>query len=489
MLQPEPASGFRVLPLFTTGGAFDGYRPPGVLDGLAAFAEGDGRVTVLATHELEGGKGYPYALPDGRQLKGARITRFTLDAGARRIVAAGLAFRDLRDRAGAAQRVPLEVLCSAAGYEPGSFGFVDRVFFVNEEVSKAEGHPHGGSVYALDVRGETLWAAPELGRGSWENVAAVTTPDGAEPDGHVALLLGDDLEYGRAPLYLWIGRKRPGGSFLERNGLARGQLHVWVADNGDRTPQDWTGSGTRRAGRFVPLAARLADPGPGTDALGYRDDTALRIEAERLGAFMFSRPEDLHADPRDGTRVAFASTGHGQKFPADDWGGIYLLELQFSPDGDAFVARAELTLLYDSDDTGDIGIRNPDNLVWAGDGALYVQEDKAVKRARFGAASGREASVWRLDPRRPETPQRLATIDRRAVPSGATDAKAGELGAWESSGIIDVTALLPGPTAEIRLLLDVQAHGVTDGPVGGARDLVQASQLLLLEGPALTPVP
>ena len=183
------------------------------------------------------------------------------------------------------------------------------------------------------MAGEVLWALPELGRGSWENSAAVATPDGERPDGHVALLLGDDLEFGRAPLYLWLGRKIPGGNFLERNGLARGQLHVWVAGNGDRTPQQWSGSGSVRTGRFVPLAARTADgkPGPATDGAGYFNDTELRRRAEALGAFMFSRPEDLHTNPRGGTQVAFASTGHGGQFPADDWGNVYLIDLDFAP--------------------------------------------------------------------------------------------------------------------------------------------------------------
>ena len=107
---------------------------------------------------------------------------------------------------------------------------MDRLVLAHEEVTRSEGHPHGGTIFALDVSGEVLWALPELGRGSWENSAAVSTPDGDRPDGHVALLLGDDLEFGRAPLYLWIGRKVPGGSFTERNGLARGRLHVSVPD-------------------------------------------------------------------------------------------------------------------------------------------------------------------------------------------------------------------------------------------------------------------
>ena len=501
MLVPVVAAGFSSQVLLTTGEAIGSYRPPGVLDGMVAFAAREaGSVDLFVTHELEASEGRSYRLANGTELNGSRITRFGLDRQKRQITSARLAYREVRDRSGrvvvdAAQlsettgrgAAGLESFCSASGWSAGEYGFADRLVLAHEEVTRTEGHPHGGTIYALDVDGETLWALPELGRGSWENSAALDTPDGSRPDGHVALLLGDDLEFGRAPLYLWIGRKVPGGTFIERNGLARGQLHVWVAANGDRTPQQWFGSGTERAGRFVPLATRTADGKPGreTDTAGYFNDPELRRQAEVLGAFMFSRPEDLHTNPRSGTEVVFASTGHGSRFPADDWGNVYLIDVQFVPGVEGTLAsEARMRLFYDSDDLGDRGLRNPDNLVWATDGTIYVQEDRATKRARFGADSGQEASVWALDPSGTSAPRRIAMIDRRAVPAGSTDSKAGETGAWESSGIVDVTQLLGGAPGEILLLANVQAHGVTDGPIGGRGSLVEASQLLLLSGAA-----
>lgn len=498
MLVPESGTEFEVRILHATGDTFGDYRPPGVLDGMVAFARDDDAeaVNLFVTHELEAGEGPEYRLANGTELTGSRITRFTLDRRTRRITSADLAYREVRDRSGrvvtdAAQlnehggrgTAGLESFCSASGWSPGEYGFVDRLVLAHEEVTRSEGHPHGGTIFALDVSGEVLWALPALGRGSWENSAAISTPDGDRPDGHVAVLLGDDLEFGRAPLYLWIGRKVPGGNFIERNGLASGQLHVWVADGGDRTPQQWSGAGTFRRGRFVPLPTRTADgqPTPVTDASGYFDDPELRRRAEALGAFVFSRPEDLHTNPRSGTQVVFASTGHGDQFPADDWGDVYLINVNFREDGaGGLEAEAELKLFYDSDESADFGLRNPDNLVWSGDGAIYVQEDRATKLARFGAESGREASVWALDPTGAEPPRRIAVIDRRVVPAGSTDSKAGELGAWESSGIVDVTRLFDGAPGEVFLLANVQAHGVTDGPIGGPQGLVEASQLLLL---------
>ena len=94
-----------------------------------------------------------------------------------------------------------------------------------------------------------------------------------------------------------------------------------------------------------------------------------------------------------------------------------------------------------------------------------MQEDRATKLAGFGRESQREASVWALDPAGHGDPRRIAVVDRSAVPPGSSDSKATELGAWESSGIVDVTGLLGGAPGEVLLLVNVQAHGVTDGPL------------------------
>lgn len=503
MLRATGNGGFHVTSLFTVGESIGGYQPPGVLDGTAAFRQSNGAVRVIFNHELDSDEGYPFRLANGLELTGSRLSYLDIDRVTRRIVGAGPVISRMVDRSGhevtsatqinergaAGGRRGLEALCSAAGYARGEFGFVDDIVLTHEEVSAREGHPHGGSVWALEVATGMLYALPQIGRGSWENSTALAMPDADRPDGHIALLLGDDVEFGRAPLYLWIGRRRPMGNFVERNGLADGALSVWVADNNVRSPADWAGSGTTQHGRFVQLPVRDATAAgrSGYDVRGYLDDTTLRKQAESLGAFMFSRPEDLHTNPVNPRQAVFASTGHGLISPADDWGDIYLADVEFAPQPrGGWHATAKLALLYDSDETGDAGIRSPDNLVWARDGRIYVQEDKAVKRAIFGGSSGREASIWQLDPAQPRRSLRIAEIDRTAVPAGATDAGRSEIGKWESSGVLDLSELL-GQPGETVLLTTVQAHGVEDGPIGGASHLVEAGQLLLLTRPGAGP--
>jgi hypothetical protein len=495
MLQVLPDSGFEVRVLFTVGDRIGLYQPPGILDGLGAWRVDDSTLRVVANHEFGATSGYAYRLANGTELRGSRVSYFDIDPRSLQIQVAGLAFDGIRDRRARvvtrsgqiserndAPDAGLDALCSGAAYSAGQGGFVDDLFFTHEEVSAREGHPHGGTVWVLDLAGRELWALPDLGRGSWENVSALDAPPG-----FIALLLGDDLEFGGAPLYLYVGRKLTDGDFPARNGLRDGRLHVWVSDRGERSPADWRSTGAQRAGRFLPLPAR--DPAragaAGYDSDGYLDDTTLRKEAWRHGAFAFSRPEDVHTNPARGTQAVFSSTGHGDRFPDDDWGTLYRIDARFDAADDGWPAVvATLTILHDGDDFAGRGIRNPDNLTWASDGMVYVQEDKATKRARFATGEGIDASIWRIDPLQPDDYQRIAVIDREVLrPPGVQDAKAGRFGAWESSGIIDISPLLQLAPGRLALLLTVQAHGLRGGPVGGRGELVEGGQLLLLTRP------
>jgi hypothetical protein len=493
---PEPSQvtgllGWTTKPLFTVGESVDGYRPPGILDGLGAQKISRNTVRVYANHELGNGAGYEYTLANGTRLRGARISYFDIDRASRDLCGAGLAYEAVYDRFGnpvvAAGQINetghatngFNRFCSSSFYDRGDYGFKDDVYITGEETSN-------GSQWALDVRDRTVWACPELGRGGWENVSALDT--GCRDT--IALLMGDDVQ--EAPLYLWIGVKDRRGSFLERNGLAEGQLYAWCADNGDLTPEEFDAVGDSRAGRFLPVDAR--DPAmagmPGYDAQGYLNDVTLRAAAHALGAFHFSRPEDIHTNPHCGEQAVFASTGRGSIFPSDDWGTVYVVDVDFRRtrcrDCDDLPSHvhARLRVVASADElpVPDAGIRSPDNLTWARDGYVYVQEDRSVEIGDFGGATGREASIWKLDPVS-GAHWRIAEIDRSAVvPTGmgVTDPAPGDLGNWETSGIIDVTNLFPRRGDERILLIDTQAHSLTNGVIGGSSQLVQGGQLILM---------
>jgi endonuclease I len=510
MMKATPESGYLVTPLFTIGdtlrsstGALNAssagdYSPVGTLDGLGAYSLNANTVRVFSNHEIEvpstGSGGYPYTLANGTIMTkgGARVTYWDIDKTSRRVVDAGLAIARMYDRSGNVvtnasqlEMGGLDRTCSGSLYEPNLWGagrgLVDRSYIFGEETSTAFGHPHGGTFWALDTSNGDLWAMPDLGRGSWENAALVDTGTTT----HVAFLMGDDAA--SRPLYLYVGQKStaPGANYLERNGLKGGQLYVWKTTTGHTTPQQFNGTGSTRTGTWVAINARnVANAGTtGHDAQGYKNDTTLGTEAVGLGAFLFSRPEDLSTSPTDGSIVAFTSTGRGSVYPLDNWGDTYVLDIDF--DSNAIPTAGSIRILYDGDDAGgsqfmspEEGLRCPDNLDWADDGFIYVQEDQSNQVGSFGAA-GFETSIWRLNATTGAA-TRLAQTDRSTVvPLGSSDTNPSDVGNWESSGIIDVSTLF-GEAPGSLFLFDIQAHSINNGLIS-SKQLYEGGQLCLLE--------
>jgi endonuclease I len=521
LMKATPGAGYFVSPVFTIGDTVEGatgalnstsagnFSPPGTPDGLGAYSLNATTVRVFMNHEIalptSGSAAYPYTLANGVVITkgGARITYFDIDKSSRRVKDAGLAIRNIYDRSGnlvtnssQLDLGGLDRLCSASLHEPQAFGtnrgLVDRIYLTGEESSTPFGHPHGGTFWALDTATGNLWALPDFGRGSWENAAPVDTGNTT----HVAFLLGDDAP--ARPMYLYVGVKDTSQSanFIQRNGLSGGQLYVWKASNDNTTPEQFNGSGSFRSGTWVAINAKNAGAAgtTGHDAAGYKNDTTLKTEADAKKAFSFSRPEDLATNPADGTMVVFTSTGRGSIYPSDNWGDTYVIDIDFN--SFAVPESGFLRIIYSGDDSGkgqfaepESGLRCPDNLDWADDGSIYVQEDQSNQVGEFGK-TGFETSIWRLDVTgdlRSTNPveivaqaTRVAETDRSTVlPLGSTDGNTTDVGNWESSGIIDVSTLF-NEAAGTLFLFDIQAHSITNGQIA-AKNLFEGGQLCFLE--------
>ena len=153
-------------------------------------------------------------------------------------------------------------------------------------------------------------------------------------------------------------------------------------------------------------------------------------------------------------------------------------------------ASTSIAILYNANADPARQIRNPDNIDWSADGYLYMAENAATPGLfGEGAVNPHEASVLRLDPATAAV-LRVAEIDRSAAgPFGATDAAPSSFAAWESSGIVDVSALFGRPPGAL-FLADVQAGTIVDGPIA-AHGLGAGGQLVLIAAPGVqlpTPV-
>jgi serralysin len=479
--QVSGLNGYTVNPLFTVGDKIGSYAPPGILDGLGAFSLNDTTVRVFANHELAANNGYNYTLKNGLQLPGARVSYFDIDKASFQIVNSGLAFDTIINRAGevvdAASDLEfggLNRFCSAVLVEANQFGagngLTDRIFFTGEETS-------GGSQFALDTKTNTLYAVPWFGRAAWENVTEINTGT----TNKVAFIIGDDRA--NAPLLLYVGDKNAKGdrSFLDRNGLAKGKMYVWVADDVnsatdaiERSPSEFKGSGASTNGKFVEIP--YYDPTKanttGYDAQGFATQAKQDELAEAARFFKFSRPEDVATNPFDGTQVVLAATGNSAS--ADIWGTTYKIDVEFN-NITAGNITAKIDILYDGNDAGkqELGLRSPDNLDWADDGKIYINEDRSISAAQFGGAAKTEASIFRLDPNVADpakTLTRIAQIDRSAIPAGQTDTAPTDVGNWETSGILDVSKLFGAKPGEL-FVFDVQAHSLRGGSIISATNI------------------
>ena len=505
-------NGWTADPIWTVGESLNGYTPPGVIDGLGAYELDDDTVRVLANHEILHFRGYAYTV-DGIDLTGARVSFFDVDKDTRQVVDTGLAIESIYDVDGnlatdtsfiANGLSGFSRFCSGSLFEAHEFGggrgLEDRLYMAGEEDGGFFNNT-GGAEWALDPATGDFWHLPDLGRGAWENVTFLDTGD----DGTVAVLLSDDTSpfdfdgdnvTEAAPMFLYIGEKDPSGDLPARNGLRGGSLYTWVARNGSTTPAEFNGSGSLGGewvevdnGRDLSLAST-----PGYDEFGYPNQGNLWLQARDLGAFGFSRPEDVSTNPDDGREALIASTGVDDYVGgADSFGTTYTLKTNFGN------LSATLRIIYDGDADPQRRLRSPDNLDWADDGWIYVQEDKAEQQTLAGeplwgpgAANQNESGLVRMT-KNGKHLERLYNVDRSVVLDPTTagtpvDQDAGSAGEWESSGIVDVSSLF-GEDAGTLFLFDVQAHGIEDQDDFNADsrltdgDLVEGGQLLFLNAP------
>ncbi len=475
--------GYTVDPIFTVGDKIGNYVPPGILDGIGAFSLNDTTVRLYVNHELGNTVGYNYTLKNGTQLPGARVSYFDVDKRTLQITDSGLAYDTIINRAGKVVTSAADVesggfgrFCSAALFEANQFGngigLADRIFFTGEESSL-------NSEYALDTKTNTLYALPWFGRAGFENVAELNT--GSKDK--VAFLIGDDRGVGN-PLLIYVGDKVAGGGFLERNGLTGGKLYAWTADDPtsatdpiELDPREFSGTNKTLNGKFVEIKQFDGNSkgANGYDAQGFATQAkqdALYLEAK---AFQFARIEDVSTNPKNGTQAVFNATGRDTLFGGtatapgiSTWGTTYKIDFKFND-----IAKGDITgninILYDGNDADkrDFGIRSQDNLDWADDGKIYIQEDPAF--SGFGKTSGFANSIFSIDPSAPDpskTVTRIGISDRSAagLPATQIDSAPTDIGNWETSGILDVSTLFGNKPGEL-FIFDTQAHSLVNGTI------------------------
>jgi hypothetical protein len=210
----------RSAAILTTGDAVprDGgsgtYRMVGIPDGLGAFDNGNGTITVLMNHELPAGEGIPRAYGG----TGAFVSRWTIDKNSLAV----LNGRDLVTSPAdfhVSGTTDLNRLCSAdlpalsAFYDAASgLGYSGRIYMNGEEVT-------GGRALAWVAAENATYELPKIGNFAHENELA------SPHSGKTTLVIGNDDTSG-GKIWVYVGTKTDTGSAIDKAGLTNGTSYA-----------------------------------------------------------------------------------------------------------------------------------------------------------------------------------------------------------------------------------------------------------------------
>lgn len=485
-------AGVTTEPIFTvgetttlnTGGTPNGYRLTGIPDGLGAYTDEQGLVHLFMNHEFFANRQtgpdpgvWPVTIPVLGQegVKGSDVSEIILDPETGNVLSAKEAFTQVKRWNVATQSFDdltaqwadlstntfkFAKFCSAYLGGP-EVGLLDRVFFTGEEDgANSVGPPDptfdglGGERVA--VADGVAYVLPEMGHFQQENAVVMPTPDNSK----TYLLLPEDKGVNDSQLYLYVGTKQPNDpNPMVRNGLVDGDLYVFRAKDQRITSESQFGEGDGTLpGEWVLIPKDVA-VGP---------EQNLQEYVQSVNAFNFARVEDVAVSKTQAGLFYFTVTGGGADAQTSPnfYGRVYQMQLndQTNP-----LAGGGMTTLLQATSATD-GVINPDNLDIDRQGQLMIQENP--NREMRGKPpfdwtpenpTGGEARIWQYDTNTGQLVGAVAQQSQYAAelvwPTSADNPAKG--GQWESSGIIDVSAIY----GQGAWLFDVQANSLSNDEV------------------------
>jgi hypothetical protein len=542
--------GASVTPLLTVGDTLrSGYRFESIPDGISVRTRGHRKVELFVNHET-GKVPFPYVTAAPTAANGendfdnAQVSRLLLDRRSAGVLSGSFAIPSSFGY----QRFCSNFLATRRQ------GFDREILFTNEEspdyVFRREeswpplpiGNPaaeEAGLVIALDVKSGRHKPIYGMGRHNHENSVAI--PGYGKP----VVLSGDDtftsgpltgvFPAGAVPaqsqLYSYMARS------TKKLLADKGDLWAFVSDTpGVKNYYDVVpNSGTEVQGHFIKVPKDIAtgkNP-DGTDIVaadkGYppppsngswqtdlRSVTPVGIDGPQWvleywsdinNVFQFVRVEDIAYDKRKGMGnvVYVVDSGRGrtaaQSLDTPNFrstnGRVWKMVLDRNDPRKV----TSLTVLVEGDDNPvqtPTEVHQPDNIESTRSGILLTEDPGSSQQYPFGSTdpNATTARLWYVP--FAGTPEVVARVDQSADegPTDVDDRTArSNLGAWESSGIVDASAAF----GRGAFLIDVQAHtlwiekapgddnfGPNGGPPDGQPDFTykrEGGQLALIRIP------
>lgn len=482
------APGWSATSVLTVGDTIGSYKMVGLVDGLGAFSNGDGTLTLLTAHEIQSAaNSYGSAVGTTRAhgAVGAFVSKWTINTSTWQVVAgsdliaspAGQMMWNGTTWAQPASPYAISRLCSAdlpaldAFWDANSnTGYLGRIFMTGEETG-AEGKLFGFVVTGADAG--KMFELPHHGKYSYENALARSNyglSPGAANLLQTVVVGTDDTTPGE--VYVYIGQKTNTGNAVERAGLTNGLTYgIKVNSAGGYTGAVALENNTGIVGTFQ--LAQIFD----NATLPGKNGAQFQAESLRLGVTQFARPEDAHWLDHDS--LVFVTTGASGSAMNNVTVSSKLYMLDFNSDDTNGILTTGGSISVLANSANIIGkdgqaARSFDNLTVGEDGLVYIQEDPGN--------TSYVAKHWVIDP----SLSSQALREAGAVQIFESDRSRFTVGSnafqtidEENSGIIDITSIVnDGIVGSKWFLVANQSHTPATGP--SAATLVEQGQFVAL---------
>jgi hypothetical protein len=448
------------------------YEIGGTPDGLGAYDNGDGTFTLLCNHEHSTTAG----VVRRHGARGAYVSELIIDKTTLGVVSGEDLIVRVIDGAGVVHDaltgngLAINRPCSAdlapitAFFDAASgLGTPDRIFMNGEE-----GGPTGyafaniatgidkGATYILPGFNLSTNGSGLTGVGAFENLLANPF---AQPRTIVIGTNDGGSGIMAQSIAVYVGQKSVAGTVVDRAGLTGGTLSFV---------------------RVGAIASEIANTTTRTTTIA----SGMRFSLSALSSTAFSRPEDGHWNPANPREFYFATTdrldtvtntGSNRTIGATgttQTGMSRLWRLRFDDLTNPALGGV-IDLLIDGSKNQQ-KVQMLDNLTATADGRVYLQEDPGSttylgKVWMYDLATDALIPLLKFDP---------ALWGELAVNGGTPGAIAPHSDSKESSGLCDVSGIVPAGPGETVLLLTAQDH--TTNAALATTSSVQGGQLLIL---------
>ena len=480
--------GWSATSLLTVGDGIGGYLMAGIPDGLGAYSNGDGTMTVLANHEIGATQATTPVLLGTARAHGAAggfVSKWVINTSTWQVVS-GSDFVTSRlnqmmwnGTTWAAPATAYAYLrpCSAdlpklsAFWDASTSTGYDGLIFLNGEETGAEGKAF--AFIATGAAGEVgkAYELPHHGKYSYENLLARSnygsTP-GAANLLQTVVVGTDDTTPGE--LYVYIGTKTNTGNAVQKAGLTNGQLYGVKVNAG---VTGYTGAVTLENASGINGTFALA-PIFTNGTIAAKTGAEFQTASLAAGVTQFARPEDAHWVDEDS--LVFATTGATVN-SVSVTSKIYQLDFNSTAADGILTTGGAIKVVVDSKNIMGLdgaAARSFDNLTIGDDNKLYIQEDPGnssyvakhwIVDHTLGTQALREASAVQI-----------FESDRTRFTTGGTLYQTLD---EEHSGIIDITSIVnDGIVGSQWFLVATQNHAAATG--ANAATLVEGGQFIAL---------